>query len=540
MDIIMLNTSFEPVKIIDSFTSFIWTDRYSEYGDFELYLPPTEDNLTYMDFSTGKKKSIEDCYLTIKDSDHIMIIEDLQIDLDVENGTNLYISGRSLESILDRRIIWSQTVIKGNLQEAIKKLLDENIISPSDYRRKIDNFIFEESTDEAIKSLELTGEAQFTGDNLYSVISALCSIFGIGFKITLSNDNKLVFKLYSGVDRSYSQTKNPYVVFSPEFDNLLNSSYLKSKKNLKTITLIAGEGEGAERKTNTYEPTKYAEAGGYNIYNIRRITGASPRVDNDNSGIQDKFGTITNGVMHLKYGLVNRSIVWNGATIPIKQGGNYYVSCDVLVEESASKTLIYCALANMTKNTYVQPYAQSSDITKGEWIRYAFPAQTVPNDWVGDTVLLCLNAVGTVEQGSNIPIYAKNIMVTYENNTDVYEEYIDPGAGLCRRELYTDARDVSSTVRDENGNSKTLDDTEYNDQLVTRGKEQLDQYSEIQAFEGEAEPNTTFIYGTDYVIGDIVQIMNEYGIESRSRITEVMRSESGSGFEIYPTFTSIK
>lgn len=367
----MLNTSLEAIKIIDEFDSFIWTDRYSAYGDFELCLAPTEGNLTYVDHNTNEIKSIEECYLISNESDHVMIIEDIQIDSDVENGSQLYLSGRSLESILNRRIIWKQTVISENLQKAIKKLLNENIIDPSDSKRKVDNLIFEESSDEAITSLEISGTAQFTGDNLYDVITSLCNIFGIGFKITLSADNQFVFKLYAGVDRSYAQTDNPYVVFSPTFDNLLNSSYLKSKKNLKTVTLVAGEGEGAERKT---------------------------------------------------------------------------VSVDV----------------------------SNGSIT-----------------------------------------------------------------GLNRRELYTDARDISQTVYDEFGNPVILKPDVYAAQLAERGNEKLAEYVSIQAFEGEAEPNMTYKFETDYFIGDIVQIMNEYGIESRSRITEVMRSESSSGIEIYPTFTQI-
>ena len=49
-----------------------------------------------------------------------------------------------------------------------KKLLDENIINPSDTSRKVEGLIFEASTDPAITGL--TVDAQFTGDNLYDAI----------------------------------------------------------------------------------------------------------------------------------------------------------------------------------------------------------------------------------------------------------------------------------------------------------------------------------------------------------------------------------
>ena len=37
MEVLVLNTEFESVAIIDTFESLIWTDRYYEAGDFEIY-----------------------------------------------------------------------------------------------------------------------------------------------------------------------------------------------------------------------------------------------------------------------------------------------------------------------------------------------------------------------------------------------------------------------------------------------------------------------------------------------------------------------
>ena len=54
-----------------------------------------------------------------------------------------------------------------------------------------------------------------------------------------------------GADRSYDQFTNPYVIFSPKFENVINTNYLESKKTLKTVTLVAGEGEGADRRITT-------------------------------------------------------------------------------------------------------------------------------------------------------------------------------------------------------------------------------------------------------------------------------------------------
>lgn len=238
MELYLLNKKFEMVDVVDVFESIIWTDRYSKYGDFEIYTTPENDLV---------KKLKTDYYLWSAESEHTMIIEDRKIETDVETGPHLIISGRSLESILYRRIVWDQINLDGYIEDEIERLLDVNIINPSDQNRKIENFVFQRSEDSFIESLKIQG--QFTGDPVYDVIKKLCDSVDIGFKLILNNDDQFAFQLYSGMDRSYDQIENPYVVFSPNFENIINSNYYETKKDLKTITLVGGEGEGTSRKT---------------------------------------------------------------------------------------------------------------------------------------------------------------------------------------------------------------------------------------------------------------------------------------------------
>lgn len=245
MQLMLLDTSLEAVAVVDEYESVIWVDRYQEFGDFELYSPVTTNILSVFK---------QDYYLWNRASEHVMIIEKLLIKTDVESGNHITITGRSLESILKRRIVWKQRSLNGNLQNGIKALLNENVISPSDSARKIDNFIFEASTDPRITELKV--DTQYTGDELYEVIVKLCKANGIGFKVTLNNNKQFVFKLYAGSDRSYDQTDNPYVVFSPSFENIVNSNYIESKSALKNVALIGGEGEGTKRRYTTIGSAK--------------------------------------------------------------------------------------------------------------------------------------------------------------------------------------------------------------------------------------------------------------------------------------------
>lgn len=240
MNILVLDTNFMSLEMIDVYESFIWTDRYSKCGDFEFYAKATSELIDLLK---------PDRYLSIPYSDKLMIVEDIDITSDEEDGDHLKVTGRSLESILDRRIVWTQTNFNGNLQNGVKKLIDDAIIAPSISSRKISNFIFIDSTDPLVT--KLTMDVQYTGDNLYDVISELCASNKIGFSITLNESNIFEFRLYAGMDRGYEQDKVPYVIFSPQFDNIENSEYIYSLKTLKNVTLIGGEGEGNERRFAT-------------------------------------------------------------------------------------------------------------------------------------------------------------------------------------------------------------------------------------------------------------------------------------------------
>ena len=235
MELLVLNTDFKSIAVIDTYESMIWTDRYNSYGDFEIFFAMDTQLLQYLK---------EDYYLWLKDSEHCMIIEDIKINADTEEGNHLIVTGRSLESILERRIIWGQRIFNGNLQNGIQTMLNECIISPSIADRKISNFVFVPSADPKITSLKI--DNQYTGDCLYDVIKGLCEENNIGFKIVLTDENKFAFSLYAGVDRSYEQTENPYVVFSPNFENIINSNYYSSRASFRNVPLVAEKVKGQQ------------------------------------------------------------------------------------------------------------------------------------------------------------------------------------------------------------------------------------------------------------------------------------------------------
>lgn len=350
MELVIYNTDFIIVGVVDVFKSFIWTDRYNKCGDFEFYTNVSTELLNLFK---------QDYYIQIKESDHTMIVSNIEIETNIEEGNYLKVTGNSLEYILKRRYIYPQTSFTGSLQDSVESMLNSTIISPDDPKRRIPNFIFEASDDPAITALSI--DAQYTGDDLYTVICNLCEKNKIGFKIILDDAFNFVFSLYAGANRSYTQSANPFVVFSPEFENIIDSNYLYSSVDYCNVVLVAGEGEDASRKTLL----------------------------------------------------------------------------------------------------------------------------------VGDT----------------------------------------DSEGLWRRELFTDARDLSSSQDDQQ-----LTSEQYNELLRTRGLEKLEENKIDQTFEGKTETSKLFVYGEDFFLGDIVQLVNDYGLEYSSRIVEIVFSEDLEGYSVFPSF----
>ncbi len=222
---------------IENYKSVIWATRYYKSGDFELYIPATSEIVSII------KKD----YYIVRDDDttQAMIVKNIQITTDVEEGNFLIVTGKSLKNILSRRIIWKQTTLSGTVEACIRRLINENIISPTISERKIDNFVF--GTELGITEKM---QQQFTGDNLEDAISKICINHGLGYDVLLDLDKKqFIFVLLKGSDRSSNQNKNPHVIFSDEYENLLTTNYTSNGEEYKNVALIAGEGEGVDRKT---------------------------------------------------------------------------------------------------------------------------------------------------------------------------------------------------------------------------------------------------------------------------------------------------
>lgn len=74
-----------------------------------------------------------------------------------------------------------------------------------------------------------------------------------------------------------------------------------------------------------------------------------------------------------------------------------------------------------------------------------------------------------------------------------------------------------------------------NDAMLQRGKEALSEYRAYQAFDGEINQNSQYVYQRDFYLGDLVELRNEDGNGNHMRVVEQIFVSDREGDRAYPT-----
>lgn len=244
------NSSRALIGIIDTAQSIIWKEEYYGVGDFEIYVQASQEILSIIDVGN---------YVTRPDNRNVGIIESVNIDMSISGGQMATISGRFAKSILARRLIYNLSgntvypvVSSGNVESAVRALVNKNIISATDSARNVSFFKLGALAGITKKIVDDDGketQVQTSYENLQTYTDGLLREYGLGAYVALDRSTlNLLYNVYEGKDRSAGNASgNIPLVFSQEFDNLLSAAYSVDETAYKNAALIGGEGEGTER-----------------------------------------------------------------------------------------------------------------------------------------------------------------------------------------------------------------------------------------------------------------------------------------------------
>lgn len=276
MYLAILDESMIIQHICEDYKSVVWTERFHGFGDFKLVVPGTLENLRIYQL---------DYYLYTKGTNKLMIIEQVELNTEYGKESLLTVSGRSLESILDRRVMhpypmWDGTLLckhertRGKVKDVIKHytnlLFKQRDSLDTSHERHVMGFGWY-SVDELpdgirkgrpVSSMDI-GDIQVSSagyvrgmskgadyknvgyddkdpytmeGSWYKLVQELTDLTMSGWAIEYNGEDPYYWYgyTYNGVNRTFGQGERPPVVFSPNYDNLSKATYFKSKVSTRT------------------------------------------------------------------------------------------------------------------------------------------------------------------------------------------------------------------------------------------------------------------------------------------------------------------
>lgn len=229
----IINVKFELLGDIEDYISFYFVRNFTKAKEFQIVTP-----IKYIDI-------LKDKNIIFIDYKKVGVIEEVTID---EDKKIITAKGRDLKSIIDRRLTLpplgkAYDGIKATAEEVIKHYVINNCISPEDPKRKIEQL---EIGIGKKKGPILAWQSRFK--YLDFELEQICNATGLGWEVYLDLDRKkFIFDVVEGVNRTIEQDVNSRVIFSDEFDNITNSTYINNSLSYKTMGYVAGQGEGEDR-----------------------------------------------------------------------------------------------------------------------------------------------------------------------------------------------------------------------------------------------------------------------------------------------------
>jgi Siphovirus ReqiPepy6 Gp37-like protein len=238
MKVFKLDSSHLPSTSLDSFKSFIWTERYLEPGDFQI---DVEDDISILTtFPIG-------CLISHSDTHEVMIVEDHEIQRNKNKKLIVTVTGRSFEVFSENRATTVSSVrlshpadptqpfietMTSSAENVAKYQLDEGLCSGS---AAADDVVANVITAMTLR-VEDSSMTHFIKRGLvYNYVIELLKIANAGIKTVRPNGGQTTLNLviHDGLD--LTQT----VIFYAQSEDLNDAKYLWSIKNYKNYAQIA-------------------------------------------------------------------------------------------------------------------------------------------------------------------------------------------------------------------------------------------------------------------------------------------------------------
>ena len=229
MDFYVFDDAYNQLGLLSKPVSVTYTEKYKELGTFEVVLPINEENRIL-----AKEENV---IVFDRDRKIAGVVGIVTSTITSTGSPQLVVKGKFVAQYVYRRIVWGQFEMTGTPEQIITSLLNTQVLTPSDPSRKIPDLVMGASQLADQEQLSV----QYSGDNLGTCIEAVCSTNPIGFRVSYEQIQKqMSFILYTGADRTDKQRVVPPVVFSAEYENILDSEYSVNAQDASNVAWVVG------------------------------------------------------------------------------------------------------------------------------------------------------------------------------------------------------------------------------------------------------------------------------------------------------------
>lgn len=234
----------EQGELVNGLTSKMWIERYRDAGEFTVTANIDSD---------AREKLPIGSYISHVNTPEIMVVENHEISESSNTEPEITITGRSLETILENRIVGSNKglpfsgaivdypIYADYTWNQAKSLIDHHTSVP--YVIRPEDVIPNLQVATIINNLtSIQVDRAFKNGTLYSELLPLLQVDNLGIKVcrpgllspapTIPN---YLFVIYNGIDRSKE------VVFSYNIGEITTADYLWSGKTAKNAAFVSGK-----------------------------------------------------------------------------------------------------------------------------------------------------------------------------------------------------------------------------------------------------------------------------------------------------------
>lgn len=287
MEVYALDSLFRRIEVVDRFESMIWTERWSDIGEFELQLQSTQGNRKL--FKTGTR-------LAITESNRVMTVETAESSSDTDGKRLLKVKGRSLEAMLDDRLAvgtmagytpMTEWMLQGKATDIVRTMFTAICVDGQLHPSDVIPFITMGQTLYPPDTIPESPEEVIVHQKpatLYKAMKDVADIYDFGFRLYRNGDaSQLFFNVFTGSDRTLQQDSLTPVVFSQELQNLMNTTEFNTIEKTKNVAYVLWEHPDTHVM---YREVVYApEVDPSNMTGFdRRVTYVSGEIQDDDKG----------------------------------------------------------------------------------------------------------------------------------------------------------------------------------------------------------------------------------------------------------------